>query len=70
MLGFVDATETKGYGSLVMKEDVSVETFDVTTCSEGPILRVDVAIDTISLNNQVGKACGTTSLIFVGRCGN
>ena len=71
MLIFVDATKiNKGYESLATKVDISVETFDVTTCSEGPILRVDIATDTFGLVNQVDKACSTTGLIFASRCGN
>ena len=46
MLIFVDTTKTKGYQSLITKVDVNVETFDVTTYSEGPSVRVDVATDT------------------------
>ena len=41
-----------------------MKTFDVTTYSEGPILRVHVAIDSTGLVNPIDEACGTSGLIL------
>ena len=41
-----------------------MKTFDVTTYSEGPILRVHVAIDTTGLVNPIDEACGTSGVIL------
>ena len=41
-----------------------METFDITTCSYGPILRVDVETQTTNIVNLVDEQCGTVDLIL------
>ena len=41
-----------------------METFDIATCSYGPILRVDVETQTTNIVNLVDEQCGTVDLIL------
>ena len=45
MLVFSNVVDSKGFDSIALKADGSVETIDVAACLEGPTLKVDAAID-------------------------
>ena len=62
ILIFVDIVDIKGYESLATKANICVETFDIATYYEGPILRVDVETQTTIMVNLVDEQCGAVGL--------